>query len=265
MRFFNQVLLYFTIAILFTGCRKDISAIPDPTVEQVNTFPPDTTRGNLVVNFRAMANGLAIVPGTGSYTNAAADTFTVTKFNYYISNVKLKRSDGQVFAENESYHLMKHVEGENSFTITGVPPGEYSYLEFLIGVDSLRNVSGVQSGALDVANGMFWDWNTGYIFFKLEGNYKDAANPSGHDYAIHIGGFQGQYGCLQKPEFNLSQPIRIKGKKNSTLYYNVQIDEIFINPKQFSFELYYNTISEKTFWEISKNYKDMFVVDKVEN
>jgi hypothetical protein len=34
-------------------------------------------------------------------------------------------------------------------------------IKFLLGVDSLKNVSGIQTGALDPAKGMFWTWNTG--------------------------------------------------------------------------------------------------------
>jgi hypothetical protein len=265
MRFFIQLSFCFTIGVLFTACKKDVSTTSPVTADPVITVPSDTTRGDLVLNFQAMANGSVLVPNTYSYTNVAEDTFTVTKFNYYISNVKLKRSDGQLFAEKESYHLIKHVEGQTSFTITDVPPGDYGYIEFLIGVDSLRNVSGVQSGALDVANGMFWDWNSGYIFFKLEGSYKDAVEVNGHDYSIHIGGFKGQYSCLQKPAFNLIQSIKISGKRKSKLYYNVSVDEIFTKPRVFSFDQYFGNPGDKTFWEMSKNYMDMFAVDKIEN
>ena len=37
-----------------------------------------------------------------------------------------------------------------------------------LGVDSLRNVTGVQTGALDPAMDMYWTWNTGYVMAKLE-------------------------------------------------------------------------------------------------
>jgi hypothetical protein len=36
------------------------------------------------------------------------------------------------------------------------------------------NHTGDQAGDLDPINGMIWSWNTGYIFFKHEGVYKDS-------------------------------------------------------------------------------------------
>jgi hypothetical protein len=59
----------------------------------------------------------------------------------------------------------------------------------LLGVDSIKNVSGTQTGALDPLQGMFWTWNTGYIMAKLEGTSPEAAT-AGHRFTYHIGGFR---------------------------------------------------------------------------
>ena len=81
-----------------------------------------------------------------------------------ISNFKLKKSDGTWWIHPESYFL---VDLSNDLSTTldlgSVPSGEYTELSYTIGVDSLRNVSGAQSGALSTTNNMFWSWNTGYI------------------------------------------------------------------------------------------------------
>ena len=212
-----------------------------------------------------MVNNQVLVPNTKFYTNKSQDNFSITKFNYYISNVQLTKEDGTIFAEKESYHLIKHVGGSTSFTIVNLPEGNYKNVRFLIGVDSLRNVSGAQTGALDVLNDMFWEWNSGYIFFKMEGSYNTTATPTIGDYAIHIGGFSGPLKCLQTCSFNLSSPIVSKKDKVSTLSYNTVIDEIFVNPNYIDFETYYAAVNTKTFKQISDNYKDMFVVEKVEN
>ena len=50
-----------------------------------------------------------------------------------------------------------------------MPAGNYNSLSFLLGVDSMHNVSGAQTGALDPANDMFWTWNSGYVMAKMEG------------------------------------------------------------------------------------------------
>ena len=51
-----------------------------------------------------------------------------------------------------------------------LPEGDYTELQFLLGVDSLHNVSGAQTDDLDPAKDMFWTWNSGYVMAKMEGN-----------------------------------------------------------------------------------------------
>ena len=43
------------------------------------------------------------------------------------------------------------------------------------------------------------------------------------------------------------------------------VDEIFMNPNIIGFDDYYASVTLPMFQSISINYKDMFVVDKVEN
>lgn len=118
------------------------------------------------------------------------EKMTFETFNYYVSNIRLKNSDGTWFSMPESYFLVElNKSGSNLLSIPNVPGGEYTAVEITYGVDSLRNVSGAQTGALDPANGMFWSWNTGYIMLKAEGKSPAAANGS---FVFHLGGFKGE-------------------------------------------------------------------------
>ena len=258
------ILIALVAAFVSTSCKKDTKT-ETPTDPIPTPAPTSTVAPSVAFNFKALANSQTLTPGTKHYAGVYSDFYTVTKFTYYISNVKLMRTDGFVFAESESYHLIKHVEGATSFTLNDVPEGTYNHIEFLIGVDSLRNVSGAQSGALDVANDMFWDWNTGYIFFKLEGSYVSAGMPNDADYSMHIGGFKGKFSCLQKCSYDLKSSIVAKKGVQSNVFNNVIIDEIFKNPVTFGFDQYYSSITESTFKLVSDNYKDMIVLDHIEN
>lgn len=238
------------------------SCIKDPKIETLPLTPAVVT-----FNFQAKVKNENLVPEKKKYTNASLDSFSVTKFNYYLSNIKMTREDGFIFSETESYHLMQHVDGKTSFSISGLPEGNYTKIEFMIGIDSLRNVSGARDGDLDPARNMFWDWEQGYIFFKMEGAFNSDKQPETGDYAIHIGGFKGPYACQQKCSFSLISPVSAKGGKNSSVFYNVQIDEIFVKPMLIGFDYYYENLpkGDKIFKDISNNYKDMFVIDKVVN
>jgi hypothetical protein len=257
MRTLNRFLPLLVLTTLFLSCKKDVKIEPPVVV-------PDKSPV-VVFTVNAFANNRS-VKASEWYSNSLNDSFTVSKLNYYISNIKLKSADGSVFAEPDSYHLNKHLQGINSFTLNNVPEGSYTSVEFIIGVDSAHNVSGSKTGALDETQGMFWDWNTGYVFFKLEGICKTIANPQQKDYSIHVGGFSGANNCLQKCTFDLSANM-LSPKKNrqSRVTFHLHADEIFINPSVIGFDAYGAVSGGKQAKTVSANYRDMFEVYSVEN
>jgi hypothetical protein len=256
---FSKILSVGAVAVLMSAaCRKDDPAPAPP--------PGPVTRTSSEFSFRAMANSEQLGFHPKFYVNSSADSFSVSKFNYYISNIRLIRDDGFIFSEKNSYHLIRHVEGDEKFVVEGIPEGTYTRLEFLIGVDSLRNVSGVQSGALDPVHNMFWDWSTGYIFFKLEGSYETLDRPEKDEYGIHVGGFSGPDACLQSCTLALDSPLVAKIGRRSKIGILTTADEIFTGLREIGFKYYYDNVTEfRIFREVSENYRDMFSIEKVEN
>lgn len=117
------------------------------------------------------------------------DTLVINRFKYYISHIQLRNDDGKIVIPENQYYLID-VADENSTTIRlSIPDGTYTGIQFLLGVDSIRNVSGVQTGALDPLQGMFWTWNSGYIMAKLEGT-ASSSMIAGKQFTYHIGGFR---------------------------------------------------------------------------
>jgi hypothetical protein len=78
-----------------------------------------------------------------------------------------------------------------------------SRLSFLLGTDSLTNVSGVFEGPLDPINGMYWAWNSGYINFKLEGT-DQLISSSDKRFEYHIGGYLPHQKTTHAIELDLS-------------------------------------------------------------
>ncbi|MBX3163173.1 MAG: hypothetical protein KF900_01725 [Bacteroidetes bacterium] len=248
-----RAVFFALIALSLFSCKKDeeVIIVPEPLPTQV----PDTT--SLIFNFEAQANNKVLTSGSQWFTLANGDSFTVNKFNYYISNIKLKRADGTIFSEKESYHLNKHLDSQTSFTISKVPTGNYTQIEFLIGVDSVRNHSGAQTGDLDIANDMFWTWNSGYIFFKLEGSCK-TSDPNSFGYSYHIGADN----LIKKCTFNLSTNITAKKEKQALVTFKTIIDSIFSG---IGFDDIHAASGGKQAALIAGNYKNMFSVTKVDN
>lgn len=149
-----------------------------------------------------------------NYTNTIKEIYSISTLKYYISNIQLN-SSGYNFKEPNSYHLIDESDsGSKRFSFIA-PANNFNTISFLLGVDSLKNVSGAQTAALDPLNGMFWTWNTGYIMFKLEGQspFSPIVN---HKIEYHIGGFKGENNVLQRIVLKLPANNKILKKMSHT-------------------------------------------------
>jgi len=155
----------------------------------------------VTVEFDNIVGGQNLFLNTGSYTNAAGETFSVSMLQYFVSNFTLTASNGSEYTvdQDSSYFLINESDPQTRHARLKVPVGDYVKLRFIIGVDSLRSTMDIskRTGVLDPAagdeHGMYWGWNSGYIFFRLEGTSDVAPlDPSGaRKFRYHIGGFGG--------------------------------------------------------------------------
>jgi hypothetical protein len=185
--FINRLVLFIFLAIsgTFASCEKDPSTDDDHATPHVHT-------GAIEINLQAMFGDSLLAMSRGQrYLTANNDSVEVSLFRFYLSNMELTDVEGNRISIPDAYFLCDAADGETmNFTLTGIPIGDYQELKLMIGVDSARNVSGSQTGALDPANNMFWSWNSGYIFFKLEGT-SPQSQIGGNSIVYHIGGFAG--------------------------------------------------------------------------
>lgn len=179
------------------------------TVWACNTIDPDASApmktGALRLVFDNVAGGQDLQLNTGTYRNASGESFTPTTFNYFVSNIKLTRADGReyVVPQDSRYFLVKEiVPASQTITLPNVPAGSYTSVSSVLGVDSLRSTMdiGRRTGVLDPAgdhtnaSGMYWSWNSGYIFLKLEGTSPNAPTDATgkNTFRHHVGFFGGR-------------------------------------------------------------------------
>jgi hypothetical protein len=191
--------------------------------------------GLLTISFTHSANGKSLVLRDSNYVNAFGETYTVNKLKYYIGNLSV---DGR-FQPEQKYYLVDAAKDENSISLN-LPAGNYSTLEFVVGVDSIDNCSGAQDGALDPLNNMFWTWNSGYIFFKLEG-YSPSSGSDLNRIEHHIGGYKGENNVARKLSFKLPAATPIRVKKDS-------VTELII---ENDLDKYWNAINDIRISELS--------------
>ncbi|MFI5173082.1 MAG: MbnP family protein, partial [Chitinophagales bacterium] len=205
-----------------------------------------------------------------TYTNANGDLFTPTLFKYFVSNIRLIRSDNTEYAIDDSYdnsYFLVNQDDEESMTLDmdTLSAGNYKAIKFLLGVDSTHNVSGAQSGALAPTNGMFWDWNTGYIFLKLEGSSPVIPTPA-QTFTYHIGGFAAPNNNLKEIylEFD-GDNLPLANNTHPELHLVIDVLEILKNPTTINMATFPTGImsANANAAIIANNYADMFTYDHI--
>lgn len=123
----------------------------------------------LQLRFHPQVGAEPLVPGEARYANpGGAGRFAVRDFQFFVSNIRLAGADG-VWAEPDSYHLLRFDAGTAEITLHGIPRGRYTRLELGIGVDPEANGSIDARGDLDPNGRMAWTWDVGYKFVLFEG------------------------------------------------------------------------------------------------
>lgn len=220
--------------------------------------------GRVKIVFKNCVKGANIVLYDSSYVNPFGEEFTINKFRYYVSNLSLK-GHGKNFLRSSDFYLIDEKNLKSREIELEVPAGKYLSFNFLLGVDSLHNVSGAQSGALDPVNDMFWTWNTGYVMAKLEGN-SPASTIVNHKYEFHIGGFSGKYNVLKNIElkFPANKPLILKNKMSVEIVVEADINTWWQMPTDIKIadRPAINSPGIHAF-EISNNYAKMFTIKSV--
>ena len=181
--------------------------------------------GKVTIRFINQVKGSPLVLNEVPYTNPSGETYRVKKCRYYISNVALEKN-GAWKREKDSYHLIDQSDSNSLSFSFSLPAGNYTSIRFLLGVDSLKNVSGAQTGALDPLHDMFWTWNTGYVMAKLE-----AVSPQSklarQKVEYHIGGFKGDNNVLKEVSFSFAgiNGLGIKNGMTSEIMIAADIDQ----------------------------------------
>lgn len=247
---------FLILILLASSCQREISQDSGMTSSPVN----------LTINFKAVA-GLFPLEFNKPYTNELLETYSVTTFKYYISNLELINTTSyKVYpVSSNSCFLIDASTAANSSLTLQAAANKYDRIAFTIGVDSAKNVSGAQTGALDPANGMFWTWNSGYIMAKLEG-YSPLSKEVNNKIEYHIGGFKEPNSVLKRVVLSFPNATEFSQDGTVIITITANVNTWFNNP----FDLHIATnpvcmtpgdLSKK----IAENYSKMFTVTNVTN
>lgn len=259
---------------IFNSCKK----------EEDNPAPV-TGNGTLSVEFDHRFGATTLVFGQ-DYVDGNGDSIKINSLKYFVSNFKLIKADGSSYTipKDECYFLINHdVDSTTNIELENVPAGDYTQLQFIVGVDSAKSRADIsqRTGALDPtgeANGMYWTWNSGYIFLKVEGTSPKApvmTMTGSRDFMYHIGfyGYKGDVTGDTVPALNnlkaitlsnSAYKISVRDKKEIEAHLKVDVAKVFSSA---AYKI--NVATEPMLMfdaqtlKVSNNYKDMFTLDHV--
>lgn len=271
-KYITTVMVLCCATVLSISCDKN----------EAGEFGP-TDKGAIVLEFDNVVGSQNLqLNGPQTYVNANGDQFNVTLLNYYISNIKLKKSDGSTYTvpQESSYFLIKESDANaHEIKLGDIPAGDYTEVTFTVGVDSIRNTMDLskRTGILDPAansgdDNMYWSWNSGYIFFKMEGLSPQApADAAGNKkFRYYIGGFGG---LNSKTINNVKTITRNFGTEKATVRTNItpQLHIVVDVLKAFEGSTKVSIAANTTVMfapfsvNIANNYVEMFKVHHVHN
>ncbi len=221
---FSVVLSAFLLLAMaaITSCKeKNPEQIVDEIVDEVDTPT------KVAIHFNPLWENQDFLMESVYHDNFG-NRIRVDKFMQYMSSLTLVNESGDDVVLKD-FHLMDFMV-DNSFEFE-VPPGNYKEIKFGIGVPEADNKDQdpsqyANSHPLSVAGsqGMFWTWNTGYIFLKFEGKV-DTTGVEGNELlwpvAIHIGD-DPYYARYNSPTL----VIEVIQGETKTINVNIQVDQI---------------------------------------
>jgi len=152
-------------------------------------------RHHLVIRFRNCAANHPLSLTGERYANSFGETFSVQQFKYYVSAIRAGGGREEEMVLKEA-HLVDESDSSSLVLNLSTTLERVRTISFIVGVDSLANTGGVQGGDLDPMLGMFWTWNTGYVYARLEGE-SDSAHSPAHRFTWDIGGYKDPSNALR--------------------------------------------------------------------
>jgi hypothetical protein len=146
-------------------------------------------RHPLRICFRNSVGGRVLERSTGVYLNQFGESFSVEQFKYYISAILVADQQGGQELLTSGTYLIDQADTASLTLRLSCGLERIRSIAFTIGVDSTANTGGVMTGDLDPMRGMFWTWNSGYIYARLEGR-SDSAKAPAHRFSWDVGGYK---------------------------------------------------------------------------
>ncbi len=222
------------------------------------------------------------------YTNEMGQQFNITLLRYYISAIELDGPNGEHYhdhmeataAGTKGYYLVDESKpASQEILLSDVPAGEYNKITFTVGVDSSGIVDGAAGGNLDPATcNMFWNWNSGYIAVKFEGQSPASNGGVGgtetvtgdnpHGMAYHVGGWKNIPGGVfvynnKRLSYTFDTKAKVDSRLEPELHMVFDVQKLFGGHKAVDFTGNHNVHKPADGVDVANNLEHAFAYDHI--
>ncbi|MCG9879245.1 MAG: hypothetical protein MH472_01470 [Bacteroidia bacterium] len=213
------ILNFILISIGLGSCKKEL-------INQVEL--PNTS---LTIEISHEVNGILLEFDSILYQNSSESPYSVSRLEYYISGIKLYKEDSTFLHSDATYYINARNK-ENKLLVQHVVEGDYTAIEFLIGIAADKNISNSLENTTENINMQWPDViGGGYHFLKLEGRYLDTAGVN-LGYTMHVGTNEM---LIKHRKLNIN--IHIQKEKPAILNCIMNVNEWFQNPHTYNFNV----------------------------
>ncbi|MBI9035171.1 MAG: hypothetical protein JEZ03_11935 [Bacteroidales bacterium] len=170
------LLLLAVIVLNFYSCKKEL---------------PQSDSGKIIFNFKHQVGNEDLEVDELLYTDAAGYKYLINEIQYFISDVRLYKSDGTV-KHIQDWKAIHYVDTDIQTThqwevFDEITPGTYDSISFVFGIDSASNQSYMYVNSPE--NNMFWpdQLGGGYHYMKCNGKYESEDGAPLLPFNLHLG------------------------------------------------------------------------------
>ncbi|MBK7681371.1 MAG: hypothetical protein IPJ26_02355 [Bacteroidetes bacterium] len=234
-------LLFVILIISFSACSKDDD--PTPVTEKNLEFELSFVSGSSPLQF-----------DTIMYTNAAGNVYSVSRLQFYISNIQLIKSDSSLVTISDYNYVDARVPSTLTQKHSLSESGHFIGMKLQLGLDTAHNKSNFLPAIAENIN-MVWPdmMGGGYHFMKFEGYYVDGLSFPG--FAMHLGRNAYVANCVISHSFDL-----VNGNNKMKLV--MDLNEWFANPHIYDFNIDGNSSmgDMNDLLKLSQNGTDIFTL-----
>ena len=233
--------------------------------------------GSLELYFDHSYKGDKLILGSVNQPNSNAETLTVSRFSYIVSNVVLHKTDGTIFTypKEQSYFIINSETNNISIDLNEVPAGDYNKITFGIGVDQEKYLRGESEQQVfwDLAQSqsMTWAWITGYKFINFEGTFTSSEVEGEKIFRVHMGSHGTALDNYREQTVEFPTVAKVRNGNKPSVHFEVDTNLLLDGDNKLKLSEALNTagataiimVNAEKAPKVANNAQKMFVVDHI--